>query len=325
MENGKSKKYIWITWERQVRNRSLAQELDIPLFEIDLKGSVLQRYLLSIKKTFQIIRKEKPDMVFHQNPSIVLGILIYLLKKIFNFKVIVDTHNAGIFPSEGKSIFLNKIGKFITQKADLAVVHNAQIASYIKPWKVIPFILSDPLPKTKTFTKHPKHKYNTVFFICSWSQDEPYKEVIQAAKLLETSDIKVLISGRPPSHIRDSELPQNIELIGFVDYEIYSELLYNSTAILVLTTRSDSLNCGGYEAMAYKKPCILTNTKVLKDFFGDAFLYTDLTPDSISDSIVNIVENSSFYSEKMRARRSEYLSNFKITLEDFKKSINSIK
>ncbi len=303
-----SSKKIWITWEKQVRNRSLAHELDIPIYEIDISASALKRYAISLFKTYKVIKQEKPAVVFHQNPSIILGVFLSLLKRIYRFKTVADTHNAGVFPAEGKYGSLNKIGKFVTCAADLVLVHNSAISDVVSQWGVAPIILPDPLPVVASQQMEAEIKKNQIFFICAWSADEPYQEVIQAAQQLlnNKSDIEIYISGKPPSDFLPTCLPDNIHLTGFVTYEKYIELLTQSAVVMALTKRHNSLNCGGYEALSYAKPCILSNTHILKDFFGDCFFYADCSGESIANTITKALKEIESTTVKMREKRKQY-------------------
>ncbi len=303
---------IWITWEYQIRNSSMARELNAQLFEIVEEGSRAPRYLKSIHKTLSIISKHKPKVVFHQNPSIVLGLLLILARPFFKYKLVTDTHNAGLFPAEGKHPFLNWIGRKITSVTDVAIVHNESIAETAKPLQDNLFIIPDPLPELSTTIdiNSPASKNDTVVFVCRWSADEPYEAVIDAANQLIDQDVKIIITGKAPETIKNSDLPENIELSGFLSKEEYQTLILTADVLVVLTTRSNSLNCGGYEALAAGKPCILSNTQTLKDFFGDSFLYTDNSPADIANQIRLALETKHDLASATAQKRQRYLSEY---------------
>lgn len=309
---------IWITWEDQVRNRSLASELGIPLFEIVEAGSRPMRYLRSVAKTIRLIHRKKPAVVFHQNPSIVLGILVLLLKPLYKYKNVSDNHNAGIFPLEGKSGLLNRIGRTIFNYSDTAILHNEQIRGELaseKQNQVI--VLPDPIPKIEPSDQAVQPSTPPAFvFICLWGQDEPYEQVFKAAELLNKhSDVVIKVTGNPPEQIRRTKLPDNIQLTGFVSRESYEEMLSNCTGILALTTRKNSLNCAGYEALAVGKPCILSDSETLQNFFGDAMVYTDNSPENIAEAVMTILKEPEIHAKRVIQSKLQYEKSYRDRLE----------
>ena len=65
---------VWITWEQQRRNAGVAAALDVPLYECALRYRGLRRYAVSLAWTFRLLRERRPEVVFVQNPSIVLAL-----------------------------------------------------------------------------------------------------------------------------------------------------------------------------------------------------------------------------------------------------------
>ena len=97
-------KRIWITWLNHRRNVELSVELNCKLYQLQYNGHKLLRYFILSFKTIRIIYIERPFLVFTQNPSLVLPILLIIIQKVFKFKLVVDAHNAGLFPIEFRTI-----------------------------------------------------------------------------------------------------------------------------------------------------------------------------------------------------------------------------
>lgn len=288
---------IWVTWEYQVRNRNLSKELGVTLYEINYdKHSRLLRYFFCIGQTIKILLQVKPKIVIHQSPSIVLAFLLSLLKDIFKYRVIIDTHNAGVKPAEGTSKLLNWLAHFSLKRADLIILHNEMIAAQLpKSISVERLILADPLPSVLKEQRLESNKGDvfTVVFVCRWASDEPYQEVIRAAQILESekANVKIICTGRYPKHIKKEKLPKNIELSGFVSVEEYDLILKKAHCVLALTTRQDSLNCAAYEGMAYEKPTILSKSALLERFFSKGFSHTLNNAGSISNTIIAVMKD----------------------------------
>ena len=129
------KKAIWITWENQRRNRELSATLGIPIYELDhidrIKNRV-RKYTYGIIQTAFIYLKKKPDIVFCQNPSLILAVFSILLKPFLRYRVIVDAHNAGLLPMEGKLRILTYLSEKIQRLADMTIVTNKALLNHVQ-------------------------------------------------------------------------------------------------------------------------------------------------------------------------------------------------
>jgi glycosyltransferase involved in cell wall biosynthesis len=276
----------WITWEVQVRNRSMSSLLKVPVYELIVNKHRVIRYPILIFKTLKLIYKKDIRILFVQNPSIVLSMLAVLLKFIRNIRVIVDAHNSGIYPLEGKSKFLSWIARFIARKADAVIVSNNYLAETVQAWKAKPIVMPDPIPRL-TVVKKITFERPYVFFICTWASDEPYLEIIKAASLVP-HDVDIYITGNYRNKLTPEQienLPSNIKLLGFVSEEDYVAYFKSCLLAIDLTTRENCLVCGAYEALSLAKPCIVSDSQVNREIFGSGFIYTRNTAMSIADAI----------------------------------------
>lgn len=310
----------WITWEIQVRNRSMAKALGIPLYELTSKKSRLLKYPLLIIRTIQVIVKNKTRVLFVQNPSIVLSFLAICLKPVFGLRVIVDAHNGGIYPLEGKSKILNFFARLICRKADYVIVTNSYIAQTVSEWGGQPFVMPDPIPD---FSEHTVATINAsrpyFLFICTWADDEPYHEVIKAAAQLENIDI--YITGKYKNKLNSQQietLPPQVTLLGFVSEEDYINYLRNSLAIIDLTTRDNCLVCGGYEAVSLEKPAVLSKSIVNMEVFNQGVILTDNHASAISASLQEAVKKIDILKAEIKNLKYIHLANNQKHAQDLK-------
>lgn len=314
---------IWLTWEIQRRNRSLSEKMGAALHELVCDAPWWKRYPLLIIKTIILIRKIRPDIVFVQNPSLLLAGLVVGMGKLINMVVVVDAHNAGLFPIEGKYNFLNKLAAFINGHAKLVIVTNEQLKKYVEKNGGIAVSIPDPIPKIPCvhYAHLPTNLFN-ILFVCSWAEDEPYKEVILAAQELK-ENVRIYITGDSKGMHKNaiSEIPLNIELTGFVSEQEFEALLCASDAVMVLTKRENCLVCGAYEGVAVKKPLILSDTNALRTFFDRGCVYTKPTVGAIVSAIESVVQDHSElrveiekFNEIAEREVSHKISNFKKTL-----------
>jgi len=288
-------KKLWIAWDDDgsIRSRVLAKEMKAAFYTFTLFGnskylSVL-RYPIAILQTFFTLIKERPDVFIVPNPSTVLAFFSALVKPIFNYMLIIDEHTP--FP-EGhalafkgmKKLLSTYLSKHYFKQCDILIVtkelHKARINN--ATLKEI-FILPDKIPAFDyEFEQTPLKGQHNILYICSFLRDEPWKEVIRAAELLD-KDTYMYISGR--NTLDKDDLPQNVVLTGFIPNKDYQNLLRSVDIVMVLSTKQDSLLCGAYEAVAAEKPLILSEMRSLMEYFNTGTVFTKNNSKDIAHSI----------------------------------------
>lgn len=301
----------WITWEKQIRNRSLSQKFNAKLYELDYHGNQFVRYWKCIFNTISILHKRRNGMVFVQTPSIVLAFLALIMRPFFRYMLIVDAHNAGIFPEKKWLVY---IAELILKKADFTIVTNQKLAEVIKNKGGNPLILPDPLPifhDQKTLMDM-DIELNNVLFICSWASDEPYFEVFKTAETLQ--DFAFFITGRSKGkeHGYGKPLPKNVVLTGYLSDDEYHKKLATSGVIVDLTTREDCLVCGAYEATALERPFIVSDKKAIRDYFKKGCIYVENTTEHITRGIMLMATQQNELKEQVILGRTEIEINWNL-------------
>lgn len=300
-----NKSIIWVGWENHRRNASISSALGIDLYEFNEAGGRFKRYWVSVLKTFKLFRREKPKVVVCQNPSLVLTLFCMVYKFFFNIVLVVDMHNAGL-GEDTESRILKKISLYIQKNVDLNIVTNQTLADMVVKNGGKAFILPDKIPKIdKPSSKYQfSHKIN-ILFICTYARDEPYLEVFEASEKLNKSgkDIGVYVTGKIPSSLKKENLASNIHLLGFVSWEVYDQLLYSCDGIIDLTLMDSCLVCGGYEALAFNKPILLSDSRSSTEYFGSSACYTDNTVDDIVTKTLQMCESLEEYETKQKDQK----------------------
>lgn len=299
-----SNKGVWITWENQRRNKGISLELGFQLCEIICSNTRVIRYLTSLLKTTFILIKEKPDIVVAQNPSVILAFFVVLLKHVFHYKCLIDAHNAGLFPCDNKVKILNICSKTIQKLADITIVTNNQLADIVKNNGGSAIVLPDRIPVPPVTIRVRKLTGTTnIAFICSFSSDEPFYEVIEAAKHLP-KDVFIYITGKHIGKVDPNDLSSNVIMVGFIPDNEYWDLISSADGIMVLTTRENCLVCGAYEALSVNKPMILSKTDAIVDYFRLGSIYTNPTSDEILRSIMLFIANKHILSQEVETLKN---------------------
>jgi glycosyltransferase involved in cell wall biosynthesis len=321
------KKTIWITWENQRRNREISQALGIRLFElaeIDRIANVIWKYSFGLSKTIGILFREKPDIVICQNPSLILSLFLVLIKVLVDSKVIVDAHNAGLFPREGRSCVLGVISRFVQNRADLTIVTNTTLKKHVEENGGRGFVLQDKIPSIlETRRRGLKGKKN-ILFICSYADDEPYEIVFEAARKIDPSVCIYVTGNYRKREIDPAKLPPNVVLTGYIPEHEYQEMLCSVDATIDLTKRDDCLVCGAYESVAVEKPMILSKTKALQEYFSMGAVYVEHTVSCMATAISQVVEQNKKLASEVRSLKFLRESQWDVRRKDFETLLNSL-
>lgn len=299
---------VWITWEVQRRNRSLASALGAELIEFDYHGSRLSRYALLTSKTLGVLARADVDIVFVENPSIVLSTLVVAWGKLSSSpsKIVIDCHNCGIFPRHFKTL-----ARWLTRNASACIVTNDAMAKVVSSWGGRALVMPDPLPKLNPVQRIELPR-PSILFICSWADDEPIDQVISAAQALADKQVEatIYITGKP-----DLELyptldvpPGNVILTGYLSEEEFDRYLLSCDVVLDLTTRDNCMVCGAYEGVAAEKPLLLSDNEATAAYFTDGVELTNNSAVDICEKLVLMLSQLDAYQEaivSMKAAASE--------------------
>ena len=294
---------IWLAWERHRRTLELCRYLDIT--PVIFKSSLprLLKHPFFVAKTTCYLFRRRPRILIVQNPSIILTLLGCVLHRLLGFYYVVDAHNGGIIPDSpiGKKFPL--FYQFWQKKADLTIVTNRFMAEIIEENGGKSFILPDKLPEYKTDCGRfdVEGKIN-ILCISTFDADEPYREVFGAAKELP-KDYIIYITGdyRKIDSTLPEKCPKQIRLTGFLSEDDYWALLTSVDLVMDLTSRENCLVCGAYEAVSQKKPLVLSDTAMLKEYFEKGTVFTQNYSKNIQQAILTAVKNIEMLKHEVEA------------------------
>jgi glycosyltransferase involved in cell wall biosynthesis len=306
-------KGIWISWERQRRNPGISSGLGWPLLEILPHRSRLIRYLACPILTVTAILRHRPDVLVAQNPSIILAALAVSLKRVLRYRCLIDAHNSGLYPGEEKHRGAMWLSRWLQRRADLTIVSNDGLVDVVEGNGGKAFVLPDRLPQPGAMKAVGWPGERRVVFICTFSEDEPYTAVLEAAGRLP-GDVTLYVTGRYRGKVDADNVPGNVRLLGFISDDEYWSLLDQAHALLILTYRESCLLCGAYEGVALGKPLILSDTRALRSYFHSGAVYVQPTAASIAAGIELglaradlLEEESAALGRELRARWDERL------------------
>lgn len=228
-------------------------------------------------------------------------LLCRVVARIRRVPLVIDAHSA-VFEDPWWKRFLPLTLKHLERSA-LTVVTNARHRMLLEAHNIQVVELHDP-PAAFTPAGRPKAEGH-VLVPASWHRDEPLTEISHAARLLP--DVSFVITGQPAPVVLNAmkPLPANVYLSGFVSDKDYASLLTDASMVCCITLNDNTMQRGGYEALAKGLPLVTSNFAPLRDYFGAAAGYAEATADSIATQIQHILEDHEAYAGRMSALREE--------------------
>jgi glycosyltransferase involved in cell wall biosynthesis len=147
---------------------------------------------------------------------------------------------------------------------------------------------ADPAPADPSGSGPVERPY--VLAACSGGYDEPLDEIAAAARALPQVEIRM--TGRPEriSQRLTGPTPDNLRLLGFVDADEFFRQMAGASVVLALTTREATLLSGGFEAMAFGRPFVTSDTEVLRDYFNRGTVFADHSPEGLAAAITEALD-----------------------------------
>lgn len=296
---------LWLAWERHRRSRELAAAFGAPLREIVFGGPRPLRHLLAGATTLAALARSRPRVLFVQNPSVFLAALAVAVRPLFHYVLVVDRHSNFRFDDTDAGLF-NLISNYSLRRADLTIVTNDSVAALVEAKGGRAFVLPDRLPRLMPGPSRPLAGRFNVVFVCTYSADEPYLQVIDAARRL-APDIHLYVTGnsaRLPARVRRGA-PANLTFTGFIPAADYETLLGAADAVMALTDRHHTLLCGAYEAVSLGKPLVTSSTAALAAYFRQGSIRTVHDPDAIAAALVRARDECRSLRVEIAALRSQ--------------------
>lgn len=288
MRRGRSS-WVAVAWAPYSRRSEMfARELEGKLhcihyltFQSPLHAPV--KYVLQAIRTLQILFKERPDAVHVQNPPFVCGLVVHVYCMMTGARFVTEHHSAAFDPAWD---WARPLQRFVARRAVTNIVTSDHWAGIMHGWGARALVMHDPFLELPEGAPYPLAEGFNVVFVGTFADDEPIEEVVQAAA--RNPDVNLYITGNlrnaPPGLV--DAAPDNVVFTGFLDMNReYLGLLRAADAVMVLTTRDNTLQLAGCEAIAVGKPLITSDWAYLRDLFEEGAVFVDPSAESIAAGV----------------------------------------
>lgn len=295
-------KKIFLAWKPScTRTHNQARHFgakEILIWPIPDRGSwlfKLVRYSASFIATLRVLYREKADVIFllNQPPFLVMAVAAYT--GFFKGAYVLDSHS-GAF-NDPRWAWFRPIYRRLAKRALVNINTNKTHKSIVEAWGGKSVIISDvPIDHNAVYEKidvPPK----SIMVVSSFSFDEPIDEVWEAARLLP--DVTFFVTGNhalAPSRLLENK-PGNVKLTGYIPMHVYFQYMVSVDAVMVLTTRDDTMQRGAYEALSLEQPIVTSNWPILRESFGAAAVYVDPAAQSIAEGVKEMIQSRSKYKQ----------------------------
>lgn len=303
-------KTMFLVWappdQGSSRSRMLAKELGINelhyIFALSRtrSWSAPLRYLIQGWKTLALLARKKPSLVFVQSPPSFGPLVVRWYCRLTGAQYIIDAHSdalqRGIWQ---KPLWLHSP---VIRDAVLTLVHDEHFTQKVTGLGGTPLVLRDPITSYE-WQPLPLADGINITVVNRFAEDEPVGEVLKAAAQLP--EVTFHITGNPhkaPAGLID-QAPANVRFTGYLPYPQYYGLLKNSQAVICLTTRDNTFQCGANEALSLETPVITSNWKTLRSYLYQGAVFVDNTGSGIAQGVREMTAQQDKYRREIRELR----------------------
>lgn len=308
-------KSAFIVWGEDGSRRSelLAQHLGAALHIIcyGQRGKLLQapvRYVLQGVQTWRVLRRERPDVVFVQNPPIFLALVAFLYARRYGARYVIDSHTgAFIAPKWRWSLGLHRM---LSRRALATIVHNESQEKIVNRWGCRYCVLADSVGSYPAGEPFPFDGQFNAVVVSSFNWDEPLDVVFEAAAQLP--EVSFYVTGEctrgAPSLL--AKRPDNCRLTGYVPYEQYVGLLRGADVVIDLVTADGTLLCGAFEAVSVGTPLIVSDWPILRDYFPIGTVHVPNTVEGVCEGVRRVQRVQAELRREISALRKQLRTEF---------------
>lgn len=335
MTNVKEKKNIFVIWGREVKHSQyLAMALGarpVQIYYDKIWGMNISwpvRYVVQTLATWLVLFKERPNIVYVQNPPAIAPLACLVYCKLFRAKLMIDTHTAAFLDKKWMRFYW--LFKFVARQADLNSCHNYKNLEILKSWGVQPTMvlqasnpefseseLQKPLAEAKLEALLRTGK-PSVLMVNRFANDDDYLTVIKTAKLMP--EMTFFISGNyAKAKDLPNVLPDNVCLTGYLDHSEFMKLMYRSKVVLAFTRRADTVLWSVREILALRKPFVTTDSEVMRHYFSEVGLFASSEAQDIKEQIELAIAKEKELTGKMEDFLSQDRVRFNIDIDNINK------
>lgn len=237
-------------------------------------------------RTIQEIVVRQPAWVIVVAPPVLAPLSVLAATIPWRIPCAIDIHSGALL--DRRWAWSLPLLRFLARRSGAAIVTLDALAIPLRESGVTVHVVPDPIPDMPEASTAPSRSPSDgdgplVVAICGWGDDEPIENMLTA---VSGEAYRVAVTGQVRKTVT---LPSNASLTGFLDEVAYANLLRAADAIVVLTTRRDTLLSGVWEALAVERPVVASDTDAIRATFGSGLTLVGAEPAEIRRGIATVL------------------------------------
>ena len=303
----------WAPFE--ARTALFADKLHVPVFFVHYllyKQPYVApfKYVLQAGKTWAILLRERPRIVYVLNPPVFAPLCVWLYSLFTGTKLIIDTHPPALYAR--RWAWSVPLQRFVIRRAYLNVIDQERFAALFREWGARVVTLTNP-PKFQPAALDAAAREAAaasggarragVFEIAvvnTFAADEPLDIILQAARALPDAHFSIMgdLSLAPAGVVESA--PSNVTFTDYLRGDAYWAALRQANAVMVLTTYAYSVLGGAQDGVALAKPLLLSDQPALREFFTAGTVFIPNTADGITGGVRAVMRDETRLIEEVK-------------------------
>jgi glycosyltransferase involved in cell wall biosynthesis len=302
---------LFVSWIRHHgRSAGLAEALGaeaafVAVGRLGDRRTAPLRYAVQAARTVALLLRKRPETLYVMAPPTLLVAIAVVYGRLFRARVVVDAHTGAVLSGDGTP--RRSFARWAA-RASLTLVTNEPLAARLRALGVanVGTLDDPPLPWPAAGEVR-----DDVVFPASWWSDEPWEDVVEAARLLP--DVPFRVTGRAPAGVAGTT-PPNVHLTGWLTDAEYADLLAGAGVVLALTTREYTMQRAGYEALAAHRPLVASDTETLRAYFTRGAVFAGRGGAVLAEAVRTARAESARLAAEMAALHPEKVREFEAAL-----------
>lgn len=294
------------------------------------------RYLVLFFQTGLVLLKERPSIVYAQNPPIFCPLSCMPYCKIWRSKLIVDHHAVWSTKTLGNGFlgnFIRNLERFVSKHAFANTAPHPFWASELdqlgarRVGTIFDYVRRSVSPRDSKI--HDEFSQGREFLILAPHGGHPLEKIESEVEACSSIEKAALLLSGPESKLRKRIehiiLPKNVRYIGFLEKERFERLKASADLGMCITDEPFTLSHSLLEFAACSVPVISSKQAPVEALFGDSLLYVESSkPSEVQKTIRQVLgdenllatyrERVSKKSEEISLQRQNAIKNLKLLI-----------
>ncbi len=260
--------------------------------------SALYRYSAQARETWQILSRERPQIIFVQSPPSLAVLCVYAYARRYGAIYVIDAHSAAFqywFWTRPRWLF-----RVLAKHAATTLVTNSFFEKIVRNAGGNAMILRDIPTTFEQSADVPLIGAFNLVVVNTFAPDEPLTEILTAASVLP--DIQFYVTGKcknAPPHLL-SAAPANVQFTDYLPDARYYGLVARADAVMCLTLRDNTMQRGACEALSLARPIITSDWTLLRDYFRLGTVHVANTAGAIEHGVREMRTHHARYASEIR-------------------------